>query len=674
MSTKTTFKRIALVAVAAMGFGLLSVVPSSAAHTYQADVLSVSAATSAITMGSTASVTVTQAFIAATTQTSTDSITVTASFTAAPVGTVAADLGNFVFSAGSNTSNNVGTRTFSVDPIAVSAYTSASYTITLTPTVAGTYVVKFNPTGADSDTQALNATAQTWTVTVAAAAAAGAPDSTSTALMAKGRTSISAGSADQTVLVPMAVGSAVAVIDVTPLVGGLATTGSTSVTAVLTGPGTLGMSGTDGTAAASVGKSFTYTHTAAGHVYVYVWADGTSGTASIAVSLGSVLVGTKTVKFYGAAASVTTTQMDTVVDSGSGAASTGVLVATVKDAAGNVVPSAALFVISSSSAVFASGTATTGSAGTATISVLGLAAGTATLTVQSYAAGSAAGTTGFSAPAVSVRAGDDLASSVALTLDKATYAAGEAAVLTVTVKDAAGNLVASGTQSIFTAAGATSTRATGGVSLPGASFVSAGSTYGVMTYKINAPTTQGAFTISATLGGDLLSAGSAVSVSATVDPSAAETAAVAAAVANAAAAAATAKTNADAAAATAAANAAAAAAAAKANADAAAVIAAANAAAAAAAIVAAADIASAAVDAAAEATDAANAATDAANAAAEAADAATAAAQDAADAVASLATAVAELMADLKAQIAAQKAAITALTNLVIKIQKKLKA
>ena len=481
MSTKTTFKRIALVAVAAMGFGLLSVVPSSAAHTYQADVLSVSAATSAITMGSTASVTVTQAFIAATTQTSTDSITVTASFTAAPVGTVAGDLGNFVFSAGSNTSNNVGTRTFSVDPIAVSAYTSASYTIKLTPTVAGTYVVKFNPASADAaDTQALNATAQTWTVTVAAAAAAGLPDSTSTALMAKGITPLSAGSADATVLVPMAVGSAVAVIDVTPLITTtIATTGSTSVTAVLTGPGTLGMNGTPSSAAPSVGKSFTYTHTSNGHVYVYVWADGTSGTASIALSLGSVSLGTKTVKFYGAAASVTTTNMDTVVDSGSGAALTPVLVATVKDANGNAVPSVPLFVISSSSAVFASGTATTGSAGTATISVLGLAAGTATLTVQNVAAGS---TATFSAPAVSVRAGDDVASSVALTLDKATYSQGEAAVLTVTVKDAAGNNVAAGTQDIFTAAGATSTRVTAGASLPLASFVSVVSSYGVTTY------------------------------------------------------------------------------------------------------------------------------------------------------------------------------------------------
>jgi hypothetical protein len=73
------------------------------------------------------------------------------------------------------------------------------------------------------------------------------------------------------------------------------------------------------------------------------------------------------------------------------------------------------------------------------------------------------------------------------------------------------------------------------------------------------------------------------------------------------------------------------------------------------------------IDAANEATDAANAATDAANAAAEAADAATAAAQDAQAAVAELATQVAALIAGIKAQI-------TTLTNLVIKIQKKVKA
>ena len=72
-------------------------------------------------------------------------------------------------------------------------------------------------------------------------------------------------------------------------------------------------------------------------------------------------------------------------------------------------------------------------------------------------------------------------------------------------------------------------------------------------------------------------------------------------------------------------------------------------------------------EAAAEATDAANAATDAANASAEAADAATAAAQDAADAIAALSLQVTEVISALKKQI-------TSLTNLVIRIQKKVKA
>jgi len=75
----------------------------------------------------------------------------------------------------------------------------------------------------------------------------------------------------------------------------------------------------------------------------------------------------------------------------------------------------------------------------------------------------------------------------------------------------------------------------------------------------------------------------------------------------------------------------------------------------------------AATDAANEATDAANAATDAALAAADAADAATDAAQDASDAVAALSASVSKLISSLRAQI-------TSLTNLVIKIQKKVKA
>mgnify|MGYP007062859137 CR=1 FL=1 len=55
MSTKTTFKRIALVTVAALGFGVMSVAPSSAAA--QGLTSTLSAATTTVTMGTAATVT-----------------------------------------------------------------------------------------------------------------------------------------------------------------------------------------------------------------------------------------------------------------------------------------------------------------------------------------------------------------------------------------------------------------------------------------------------------------------------------------------------------------------------------------------------------------------------------------------------------------------------------------
>ena len=92
-------------------------------------------------------------------------------------------------------------------------------------------------------------------------------------------------------------------------------------------------------------------------------------------------------------------------------------------------------------------------------------------------------------------------------------------------------------------------------------------------------------------------------------------------------------------------------------------------------------IAQTAADTAAEALEAANAATDAANAAAESADAATSAALDAVDAANSATTAanaasdaVAALATQMATALSGIKAQITALTNLIVKIQKKVKA
>ncbi|MEI7540890.1 MAG: Ig-like domain-containing protein, partial [Actinomycetes bacterium] len=586
MSTKTTFKRVALVAVAALGFGMLSVVPSSATHLFQADSLSLSASASSTTVGTATTITATQTFLAGGTL---ETMTVTSSFTSVPSGATIAELPTPTFSSGSNSFASFSTKVVNVGAAAVSLGVSNTSTMTFTPTKVGTYVIKFTPEAA-TPADVINSTAQTWTVTVTAAGTSSALFSTS--VISPGLTS---GSSDATIYTPLTVGSSAATILVTPLTStGSAISVAEALTATITGPGNLGIGGSAG--AAATGRSITGT---AGNYYVSVWADGTAGTSTVKISSGSLVLGTETLYFTGPAASVTSALAIPVINSGSGATAVGAVTAVVKDAAGNGVSGVTLYAVSGTSTVIASATATSGSAGTATFNLQGLTAGTSAITVQNVAAGS---TATYSAPAVTVRAGSNAASSVTMTLDKATYAPGELATVTVMIKDAAGNAVVDGTYAAFAAA-VTSTRALSAGTLPTAS-LSTGSSTGTLTFKVNAPVTAGDFVISA-LGGSTLAAaqaGLAISATGTVVLSTETLDAIAAA-----------------------------------------------------------------ADAAAEATDAANAATDAANAAAEAADAATAAAQDAADAVASLSAQVATLISGLKAQL-------TALTNLVIKIQKKVKA
>ena len=610
MSTKTTYKRIALVAVAAMGFGLLTVAPSSAAQ--QADTLALSTVTTANStgeIGTAVSTTLTQSFFG----NNGDTMSVMAAIVSYPAGFAVAPTLTLVHNGIGGINALQGTDRVQLnDTATVSGVVTGATTVSFTPTGAGTYVFSFTPYRGTSADQAAGtaavaptSAAVTWTVTVAAGTV---PDATTTSIT--NSYGVATGSADKSVRI--AAGSSLAgaaTIVVTPLTDAAASTGSSVISVSVSGPGTV-LINQDSTGGTSSGYKTQNAGFAAGAFYVHLFSDGTVGTSTITITVGTATK-TETVYFYGAAASVTTTTTTPTINSGSGAVATAILTATVKDANGNVVPGVTVYAVSGTTTVFASTSATTGSAGTAVISVLGLVAGTSAVTVQNVATGS---TATYSAAAVSIRSGSNTTANVVLSLDKATYSQGEAAVLTVTQTDAAGSLIADGTNSPFTTA--VSSRALTAGSLPGDSLVTTGSNLGVLTYKINVPNTSGAFTISATAGSGFTGT---YSVTATVSPSAAETAAAAA-------------------------------------------------------IAAAADTASAAVDAAAEATDAANAATDAANAAAEAADAATAAAQDAADAIAALSTQVADLIASLTAQISAQKAAITALTNLVIKIQKKVKA
>ena len=91
MSTKTTIKRIALVAVAALGFGVVSVAPSSAA--VAGDTYTLSASTTTVSLGSTASVTLTTAgyFGAAS-----DSLTSTAALKTFPATATAAQIASAI--------------------------------------------------------------------------------------------------------------------------------------------------------------------------------------------------------------------------------------------------------------------------------------------------------------------------------------------------------------------------------------------------------------------------------------------------------------------------------------------------------------------------------------------------------------------------------------------------
>jgi hypothetical protein len=600
MSTKTTFKRIALVTVAAMGFGLLSVVPSTA--TTQQDTLTVSSATTTIAAGSSsASITLTQGFLGV----NSDTMSVTATLTSGPatnavmpVITETSPTGRVGGASPSVSTDGLTARIADTGSVSEYHLTSATFKVSFAPTVPGTYVITFSPYNMDSlttrSTVAARAAAVTWTVTVPSGTVG---DATSTIVTRAA--GVSTGSA---ATISVASGSSTAqaaTIEVTPLIASVATTGSTIITATVTGAGTVG-AGTSATQASTGLKTATYNGTAAGLGYVTLWADGTSGSSSVAITVNGTAVGTATATFTGAVTTVTATLVKPVIAAGS-TATAGVITLVAKDANGNGVSGSTFYAVSSGSSIVST-SVTTGSAGAASISLVGKVAGTNTVTIQNVAAGS---TATVSAAAVSVRVGSNVESSVTMTLDKATYAPGDQATITVTIKDADGKAVVDGTYAAF-AADVTSTRAMSAGTLPTAS-IAVGSTVGVKTYLVNVPNSEGAFTISALPGAGMLGAGSAVAISATatVTPSAASVTAN--------------------------------------------------------------EVAQAAADAAAEATDAANAATDAANAAAEAADAATAAAQDAADAVAALSAQVATLISGLKAQL-------TALTNLVIKIQKKVKA
>jgi len=442
MSTKTTFKRVALVAVAALGLGVLSVAPSQAAT--QADTLSISATTAAIKTGETATATLTGTFVSGG-DAYADTLTVVASATSLPSAVLptltASDTSNAVVTV------DAGGLSATIMNVAAAA-TATSGKITVDVVVplgsaAGTYAYKFTPTVQGGGT--LNSAAVTFTVTVTAAPADDTVVSaaTSTTWLQTGESVSASAAADSATVVAKAVVTTAQAATIKVVVKNAA--GTTLTQPALTvlvksgTPGTVGHAGDSATAAAAMTSTGRALTTTAGHL-IGIFADGTEGVSEVEIYAGTILLATKKVTFYGAVASYGVTN-DTKVIAVDG---TGVLTVTGADKAANVTAAPSVYATSSDSSV-ASVPTTAGE----TITVTGVKSGKATITLCDTAACTAATIT----KTIDVLVGATTAKTVTITFDKPTPTAGEKVTATVTALDASGNAVADGARLLLAAGG-----------------------------------------------------------------------------------------------------------------------------------------------------------------------------------------------------------------------------
>ena len=648
MSTKTSIKRIALVAVAALGLGTFANVPANAAQAAgNINSISLAQVTTTPTVGAATAVN-----FEANTDTITNADDTTpadvvynfvgylssypsGAFAQVGVSTTAPTTDTEIFTAGTGTGSAVtesqSGSTYTVtlngddaDEDYVANTTDATAAIgaaqfSFTPTVAGSYVMTvWNDADKDGGID-IGEAVQTISLTVVAAAGFSAGLTTSILDVADSHDN----TADETGLaISKTAGTNAASIEVNIKDTTNTALGGMRVTAEVTsGPGLVDVVTGETAYADATARADSLT-LAAGvtEATVHVTADGTAGASVITVkvtdpvTLAVLGTYTETLWFYGTVSTLEVVLQNLFVARASAAgaelgedaagatwatvATTPAVYLVAKDSSGNVVPGLTVTGVTSDTSVIGASScngddATAGDGpGYYNCSVTSAAGGTsgktATVTFRTQLSTGAY----VSATPVTFALGGSLATGT-LSLDKTSYAAGEAMIVTRTAKDSSGNAVYDGVASpavVFN-------KAIGGTAPAAGEFINGKSSSSSTRPTVFAPSVNGDFEARATYTNATTGASTQITAAAAVVIEGATDAA----------------------------------------------------------------------DAANEATDAANAATDAANAAAEAADAATAAAQDAQAAVAELATKVASLMAGIKAQI-------TSLTNLVIKIQKKVKA
>jgi trimeric autotransporter adhesin len=481
----TTIKRVALVAVAALGLGVLSVAPSQAV--LQADTLAISATTAAIQTGETATATLTGTFLSGPSN-AVDTLTVVASATSIPAG------GNvmptLVASDTVNASVNVNGLTATIVNLAQTAATATSGKITVNvvmPAAAkpGVYAYKFTP--AVSAGSSLNSAAVFFTVTVTAAPADDLVVSAakSTSVISTGETATAQIADSATVVAKtLAPTAQAATIKVVLKNAADKTLADASLTVIVKS----GTPGTVGSSAAGVSSGMTSQgraiSTTAGDV-IGVFSDGTEGVAEVEIYAGTILLATEKVTFFGDVASYA----GTFAVKSLGVGDTSTITVTGKDKAGNATGAPTIYATSSDTSV-ATVPATSGSGA---IVVTGVKSGKATITLCDTAACASAKITST----VAITVGAKTAKTVTLSFSPAAPTAGEKVTVTLTATDASGNPVADGARFLVSSAGFTSSVSVSGSTLPTGETVTIAA--GVVDYIFYAPA-AGTVTFTATEG------------------------------------------------------------------------------------------------------------------------------------------------------------------------------
>ena len=522
MSTKTTFKRIALVTVGALGFGVLAIVPSQA--TVQANSLTLSSATSSVLTGETLTASSSVATLSFLNTNVADTVSVTAYLMSAPAGNTSTPY----LALSETTSAQVGTSTpisalaagtAITSQVAYVAGTAAAAAVTAkfkvymnAPSVVGTYVVKLVP-AVVAGGGVIDTTGVTLTITVATNPSTDTVAATATSIITTAADTTSATDVAVTAALTASTSAEVAVIKVGLVnAAGVATTGESYTAIVTSGPGLLGsdaMSANINTNAR--GRAIAVK---AGDV-VTVYPDGSSGVSTISIqSAAGKVLATETLTFYGAATAITATAVKPVVGVSNSA---NAILVTLKDAAGTTVSNVTTLYVTSSDATKITGaytsdtvaySSTNGAIGAAgyLVDLTAIAAGTAKITVGTKA--SAIATTGLEAAPVDIRVGSTTPGSVSVTLDKSSYIPGEKATITVVLKDATGLTLADGTYTnIFATGGITASYSLGAGSETTTATSVDGFALGVKTFSVYMPIAETDVKFSWTTGAVTAAAG-----------------------------------------------------------------------------------------------------------------------------------------------------------------------